>query len=136
MIELKSQSNRPVSFKQQQPQSQSRERKYDDVDVPVSIISRILWSGSSVFHWLIGNKETDNTDNLPDVTAVSTTTTNILSSWTSSSNKKMIPTQEPTDRPTSSPIKLSTKMGKEGFKTCCSKLWVQMLEDDEAKIFI
>ena len=139
VIEWKSQSNHPVPFKQQPPQSQSRERKYDDVGVPVSIISRILWSGSSVFHWLIGNKETDNTDNLPDVTTVSTTTSNILSSWTSSNNnynKKMIPTQEPTDRPTSSPIKLSTKMGKEGFKTCCSKLWVQMLEDDEAKIFI
>ena len=132
LSEMDSQSNHPVKFKQK---LQSRERKYDDYYSNISpLISRILWSGSSMFNWLIGSKDTDNMDNpTPSATAVSAT--NIFSSWTSS-KKEMTPTQEPTDRPTASPIKLSTKMGKEGFKTCCSKLWVQMLEDDEAKIFI
>ena len=133
--ELDGQSNHPTKFKQQ-PQQQSRERKYE-VDSNLSLISRILWSGSSVFYWLIGSKDSDIMDKPTGSTAV-LGATNIISSWTNSNSRKkeMTPTQEPTDRPTSSPIKLSTKMGKEGFKTCCSKLWVQMLENDEAKIFI
>ena len=131
------QSSRPGKLKQQ-PQSQqqqSRENKYEDGS-NLSIISRILWSGSGVLNWLMGSKDTGNMDEPTSTTAGSAV--DIISSWTSSSHRKheMTPTQEPTDRPTSSPIKLSTKMGKEGFKTCCSKLWVQMLEDDEAKIFI